>query len=161
MHKDFHIVVNQPTGTCEWPLRQKKKPIQSFTSSLNVFLLPPSFTVFNFAVFKQAVTAAVSIFQIFQFPRFLCLWIWRLTTMKFHHDSGVKTAADSDYSLSKYTLRLRSRKHTHSFCQTTNDAGRVWPTPSELGRPAEGGCRGRGAHWLHSRNADIYKTSEG
>lgn len=110
-----------------------KKNIQSFTSSLNVFLLPPSFTVFNFAVFKQAATAAVSISQIFQFPRFLCLWIWRLTTMKFHHDSGVKTSADSDYSLSKYTLRLRSRKHTRFL----PDYKRCWASVTHSGASAE------------------------
>lgn len=107
-----------------------KKTIQSFTSSLNVFLLPPSFTVFNFAVFKQAATAAVSISQIFQLPRFLCLWIWRLTTMKFHHDSGVKTSADSDYSLSKYILRLRSRKHTRFL----PNYKRCWASVTHSGR---------------------------
>lgn len=55
--------------------------------------------------------------------------------MKCHHDLVVKTSADSDYSLSKYTVRLRSRKHTHMVsAKLQTMLGQV--THSKHGRPA-------------------------
>lgn len=87
--------------------------------------------------------------------------------MKCHHDLVVKTSADSDYSLSKYTVRLRSRKHTHMVSAKLHTMlGQV--THSKHGRPAgeaageeAAGGGSPGAHWPHSRSADSYRASKG
>lgn len=142
-------------------LRFKKKTIVSFKSitKLKQHRMPFSvrcsstalFTILllNFPISKQSITAAMSIFQL-QFPHLLRLWIWRLNIMKFKYDLVTR----------HQQIRLfLEQEHPWFLVQTVSDAKARDPL-----RTRKSSWRRRQGwedHWLHSRNADVYKNSEG
>lgn len=117
----------------------------------------------NFPIYKQSITAAMSIFQL-QFPHLLRLWIWRLNIMKFKYDLVARHQADPLFpwastsmvsdSNCKWCLGKGPTQNVEEQLEEEVGVGRSLITQQECWRlQKQRGLRGEDSwartHWAH------------